>query len=300
MSRTAQRRRRQDGRRTGEIRGALAAHGPALLRAGGAAAALALCAFLLLLGWGWAARSPRFTVQRIAFHGLQRASEAELLRLSGLSAGQRLLQLDLGAAARAMAGHPWVKEVRARRRFPSTVEVQVREHVPAAVLSMGDLYAVDAQGAPFKRLQPGDALDLPVITGVDRDLYLQDRERWEQRIRQALELSQQYQARFPGPLYRLSELRLSPLGLSLVDGPDGEEVHLGDPDSDLAEKLDRLQLVRRALAQRALVAETIRLDDRRRPARVAVRASPSSAPSWGPPSERSGAPRPSPEKGKAR
>lgn len=299
MSKTApRRRRRQDGRRTGEIRDALAAHRPALLRASGAAAALALCAFFVFLGWSWASRSPRLTVQRIAFRGLQRASEAELLRLSGLAAGQNLLQADLGAATRAMAGHAWVKQVQARRRFPSTVEVQVREHVPVAVLSMGDLYAVDAEGAPFKRLQPGDAVDLPLITGVDRDQYLQDRERWEKRVRQALDLSQLYQARFPGPLYRLSELRLSPLGLSVVDGPDGEEVHLGD--SDFAEKLDRLQLVRRALAQRALVAEAIRLDDRRRPVRVAVRASQSSAASWGTSSERSVAPRPSPEKAKAR
>src|SRR2546423_1098690 len=81
------------------------------------------------------------------------------------------------------------------------------------------------------------AVDLPLITGVDRDQYLQDRARWEARIRQALELAPLYQARFPGPAYRLSELRLSPLGLSLVDGPDGEEVHLGE--NDFAEKLDR-------------------------------------------------------------
>ncbi|HEY8207362.1 MAG TPA: FtsQ-type POTRA domain-containing protein [Myxococcaceae bacterium] len=291
MSRTTHRRRRQDERRTGEIRGSL-------LKAGAAMAALALGAFLLFEGWGWARRSPRFAVQQVTFRGLQRASDAELLKLSGLAAGQNLFSLDLAAATRAMAAHPWVKEVEARRRFPSTVEVQVREHVPAAVLSMGDLYAVDADGAPFKRLQAGDAVDLPLISGVDRDRYLQDRARWEARIRQALELSQLYQARFPGPAYRLSELRISPLGLSVVDGPDGEEVHLGF--DDFAEKLDRLQLVRRALAQRALVAEAIRLDDRRRPGRVAVRASSSSATSWGTATERSGAPRPSPETGRAR
>jgi cell division protein FtsQ len=185
-------------------------------------------------------------------------------------------------------------------------------------------------------------VDLPLITGVDRDSYLQDRPRWEKRLRQALELSQQYQARFPGPAYRLAEVRLSPMGLSLVDGPNGEEIHFGEPPSGaaagalvsapggapggasgggegsaggeaggvagsapeatgFAEELDRLQLVRRALAQRALVAEVIRLDDRKRPGRVAVRASPSSsAQGWGAPSERSAASRPSPEKGRAR
>ncbi|HVE83452.1 MAG TPA: FtsQ-type POTRA domain-containing protein [Myxococcales bacterium] len=300
MSRSVKRRRRQDaGGRSGGIREALAAHRPALLRAGGAVAAVAACALLGVSGWRWAEASPRFTAQRISFRGLHRAPEAELLKLSGLSLGQNLLHMDLGAATRQMAAHPWVKQVTARRRFPSAVEVEVTEHVPVAALSMGDLYAVDAEGAPFKRLQPGDAVDLPLLTGVDREQYLQDRARWERRLQQALELLQLYQARFPGPGYRLSEVRLSPLGLSVVDGPDGEEVHFGD--LDFAEKLDRLQLVRRALAQRALVAEVIRLDDRRRPSRVAVRAAASSsAPGWGPPSERSAAPRPSPEKGKAR
>src|SRR6185295_10659001 len=128
--------------------------------------------------------------------------------------------------------------------------------------------------------------------------YLQDRARWEARIRQALELMALYQARFPGPAYRLSEVHLSPFGASVIDGPDGEEVHLGD--LDFAEKLERLAVVRRALAQRSLVAEVIRLDDRKRPARVAVRASTPSATSWGTATERSGAPRPTPEKGKAR
>lgn len=299
MSKSHKKRRRQDGgRRTGEIRDAVAAHRPALLRAFGAAAAVTACALAAWGGWRWAVESPRFAVKRISVRGLQRAQEAELLRLSGLQAGQNLLALDLGAAVRAMSGHPWVREVRAARRFPSGIEVRVQEHVPAAVLSMGDLYLVDERGQPFKRAQPGDAVDLPLLTGVEKDQYLQDRPRWERRLQQALELAQLYQARFPGPLYRLAEVRLSPLGLTVVDGPDGEEVHLGD--SEFAEKLDRLQLVRRALAQRALVAEVIRLDDRKRPFRVAVRASPSSAQSWGLATERGQASRPSPERGKAR
>jgi cell division protein FtsQ len=143
MSRTTKRRRQQDGRRTGEIREALAAHGPALLRTCGAVAAMAACALLAFWGWGWAVQSPRFAIRSISVRGLHRATEAELLRLSGLAPGQNLLQADLGAATRLMASHPWVREVTARRRFPDAVEVEVREHVPSAVLSMGDLYAVD-------------------------------------------------------------------------------------------------------------------------------------------------------------
>src|SRR5262245_50319481 len=112
MSRSGKRRRRQDaGRRSGDIRDALAAHRPALLRAAGAAAAVAACALFGCYGWRWAEASPRFAAQRISFRGLHRASEAELLKLSGLSPGQNLVQMDLGAATRQMAAHPWVKAV---------------------------------------------------------------------------------------------------------------------------------------------------------------------------------------------
>ena len=35
-----------------------------------------------------------------------------------------------------------------------------------ALVSLGDLYVVDAEGAPFKRCSREDAVDLPLVTGV--------------------------------------------------------------------------------------------------------------------------------------
>jgi cell division protein FtsQ len=145
---------------------------------------------------------------------------------------------------------------------------------------------VDQAGQPFKRVQARDALDLPLVSGVDRDAYLSDRPAWEGRIPQALEVAAQYQSRFPGPSVRLSEVRLSAQGLSLFAGPHAEEIHLGE--GPVADQLDRLKTVRRALQDRALVAEVIRLDNRVRPGWVAVKALSISAP----PSERSGGARP--------
>jgi cell division protein FtsQ len=255
-----------------------------------ALAATGLCAIGFHFAWQVASKSPQLQIRKASFRGLKRASEQELLKLAGLAAGQNLLALDLKAAERAMAAHPWINGVIAKRTFPDALEFEVTERTAQAVLSMGDLYAVDAQGVPFKKVQAQDELDLPLITGVDREGYLQDRPRWEQRIRTALQVAALYQQRFPGPALRLSELHLSPLGLGLVVGPNGEQVQLGD--SDFAEKLDRLQLVRRALASRSLVAEVIRLDDRKRPSRVAVRSTPNSAEGWAALTERSAAPRP--------
>lgn len=281
-----QRRRADRGRRAEAIRDPLTAGRGPVARLGGALAAALLCALAAGGLWRWAQRTQTFAVQRVLFQGTSRAPEAELLRLSGLSAGQNLWSLDLAAVERALLAHPWVHSAVVRRRLPRALVVTVVEHVPAGLLAMGDLYVVDLEGQPFKRVQAQDALDLPLLSGVDRDQYLADRPGWERRIRQALETAAEYQARFPGPAVRLSEVRLTAQGLSLFAGPHAEEIRLGDGPA--AEPLERLKVIRRGLQDRALVAEVIRLDDRVRPGRAAVKALSISAPR----SERSGAARP--------
>ena len=67
------------------------------------------------------------------------------------------------AAERAMAQHPWVRSVEIRRRFPHGVNVLVSEHEPAAMVSFGDLYVVDLEGEPFKKLQSQDGVDVPLL-----------------------------------------------------------------------------------------------------------------------------------------
>jgi cell division protein FtsQ len=273
-------RRRQDTAQQKEaVKGAVRTHGPGLLKA------IVLTGLTVALVWGgvelrrWALSSPTFLLKETTFSGLQRARPAELLKLSGLTVGQNLWTLDVGALERTMSAHPWVRTVEVRRHFPSSVSVEVTEHVPAALAVLGDLYLVNEEGEPFKRLQPGDALDLPLVTGVEREGYLGDEGRTRERIRQALAVAEAYEATQPARRERLSEVRVSPGGMVLVTA-DGLEVRLGEGETDA--KLERLARVRGELRARGLSAQVIHLDNRARPGWVAVKLS-------SPVSERSGA-----------
>jgi len=143
---------------------------------------------------------------------------------------------------------------------------------------LGELYVLDEEGEPFKRVTPGDGLDLPLVTGVDREGYVADPAAARERFRTALAVARAYAEQSPGKAERLSEVRLVARDVTLV-AASGQEVRLGEGDSEV--KLQRLARVRRELGARGLAAEIIHLDNRARPGWVAVKLSNSA-------SERSG------------
>jgi cell division protein FtsQ len=252
------------------VKGAVRTHGPSVLKG------LLAAALTAGLVWGgielraWALASPRFQLQDVNFTGLTRASRAELVKLSGLAMGQNLFALDVPLLEKAMLQHPWVRSVEVTRHFPAGVSVEVVEHSPEALVVLGDLYVLDGEGEPFKRVTPGDGLDLPLVTGVVRDDYVKDPAAVRERLKAALEVARSYSAMKIGRHERLSEVRLDGASLALVT-VGGQEVLLGEGDTEA--KLSKLTRVRRELSAKGLAADVIHLDNRARPGWVAVKLS---------------------------
>lgn len=248
--------------RTARLPGVAWTLGPRLLLAIAALGALGVAGVRFD---AWARESPRFVLRSVQLVGAQRATEAELLALAGVQLGSNLWTLDASEVARAMAGHPWVSSVEVRRALPDTLQIRIEEHVPAALAVMGDLYIVDAEGVPFKKVSGADGLDLPLITGVSREDAARAPEETAGRFRTALGLIATWAQTIERP--GLSEVHLEEGGFRVIDA-EGEEVALasGPPDEALA----RLVRVRAELRQRGLTATTIHLENRVRPTWVAV------------------------------
>ena len=215
-------------------------------------AAAALSAALSLgawQAWRWAAASDIFAIREIRFTGLVRAREAELLRRSGLKPGENLFRADLARAARAMQADPWVSSARLERRLPGEVLVRIAEHRPAALVQLGGLYVLDDEGRLFKRAAAEDALDLPILTGLSREAWVERKQELQLRLFAALHLLDTWQAS-GFPIAAVSEVRLG--------------------SSDIALKLRRLAQVRGVLARRGERAARIDLDNPARPDQAAA------------------------------
>jgi cell division protein FtsQ len=209
-------------------------------------------------------------IRELSFDGLARATAEELVELSPVQPGDHLLFSDPEAVEAALRRHPWIASVEVSRRLPPALSVTVVERRAAALVALGDLYLVDDRGQVFKRAVPGDGLDLPVITGIGRDGWVERRGEVEPLIAGALALAARWAERGLDRRARISEIHIDPdYGTTLWAGDEGLEIRLGQ--GDLPEKLSRLERVLAAVEAEGQRAEVLHLDNRRRPDWVAVR-----------------------------
>jgi cell division protein FtsQ len=231
------------------------------------AAAVAAAA---LVAWRFGLQGELLRIREIRFEGLSRAAPEELLEISPVQRGDHLLLCDTDLVAASLRRHPWVAAAEVRRELPGALSVRIVERRAAALVDLGGLYLVDEKGEVFKRAVPGDGLDLPVVTGISREAWVERRAEVEPLLSAALALLARWAERGLDRRAPVSEIHIDPdYGTTLWAGDDGLEVRLGQ--GELREKLERLERVLSALAADGQRAEVLHLDNRRRPDWVAVR-----------------------------
>ncbi len=139
---------------------------------------------LFLMGWD------RLNIDRIEIMcskpGLRTAAAGWLER----NAYGNLLVFDIHRLRKAMEGHSWIKSVQVRKHFPSTIHVEIRERIPAAILGLETLSLIDEQGVELApALQRAD-WSLPLFIdetkfSIDRDEKLALAWRFMDEIRPA-------------------------------------------------------------------------------------------------------------------
>lgn len=237
---------------------------------------LALTALGLGIGFGayWVAiylrTASALEIRCIEVNGTSRLGLEELKRTAGLTEGQNIFAVELDRAEKRLRAHAWVRTAQVQRVVPDRIVVEIEEHRPAALVSLDGLYLVDEQGEVFKRLQPGEQADLPVITGISRAAFTEAPERARTQMRAALQAIDQVSETACLKRRELAEVHLDELlGTSLVLDPGALQVRLGPDQLD-----DRLGLLCRLfdeLDRRGLKARSVLLDRSDRPHWVTVR-----------------------------
>lgn len=180
-----------------------------------------------LLGTGtwlthqWLIKSPVFRLTEIRIIGFGITTERMILDLAQLRQGGGLFGFDVQAAEARIGAHPWIEDVAVKRQWPSTVTITVKEQQPFALVNIEEgqekrLHYLNRRGRVFARVEQGQELDYPVITGA---LWHQD-----------LETDALVQGSLADLAFRL--LLLSARGNAVLPVQTISEVHL-DPEQGL-------------------------------------------------------------------
>ena len=214
--------------------------------------------------------SPSFAITEIAVDGEGRLSEDAVRELAGLSLGQNVFEVAPEEARAALREHPWIADAEVTRRLPGTYAITITERVAAAMLVLDAPYLVADDGAVFKRWAEGDPVDLPVITGIERDRFVTDRAFRTQVLVEVVGLFAEWRGAGLWRREPIAEVHVErDDALTLFLGEDATEVRLGH--GPFRAKLDRLRSVLDELQSREADAAYVYLDNVRRPDRVIVR-----------------------------
>ena len=117
-------------------------------------ALIGLCVLAAVGGTAWAGyrfvtTSPRFAITAIEVNGNQVVSDDQLRSAVPARLGDNVFSIDLDEVVREVHGNPWIASANAHRVLPHTLVIDVREHVAAALVQLGSMYLVDADGHPF-------------------------------------------------------------------------------------------------------------------------------------------------------
>lgn len=216
------------------------------------------------LGYRFVTTSERFAITSIEVHGASHLTQDEIKAALPVHVGDNVFATNLGTVANALRDRPWIAAAEAHRVLPHTLVVEVKEHVAAAVVELGDLYLVDAQGRPFKRadVAAGEGAGLPIITGIDRVTYSVDPEGTAALVTGALDALTTWRAAGERPA--IGELHLdSHHGLTLHTYERATAIELGPIGPELATRMQTFDAAWAELtdAERA-TARAIHLDAR--------------------------------------
>jgi cell division protein FtsQ len=224
--------------------------------------------------WGmlhYTRTSPRFSVRTIDVHGTSRRSPEDIARRAGIAIGQNVFVADLEAARAGILDDPWIEQASLRRKLPSGIAVEVVEREAFALVAIdSDLYLATRQGEPFKKPEPGDPFDLPVVTGVRADDVIKDRVGAIASIRRALDLVTDFEHVGPAKSFPVQEVHIEDDGgLVLAVGKEAIRLHMGK--GPYRQGLDQANRVLGELGNRRASASVVFLDNDAHPERVVVR-----------------------------
>jgi cell division septal protein FtsQ len=144
-----------------------------------AAAAVGVVSALLIYAYGFLLNAPVLRMERTVVEGCEKVAADEIRKLAGILPAQSLLAMNTAGVEKRILANPWIEDASVSAEWPDRVVIRVRERKAVALIRReSTLFFLDRDGNVFKRLEPEEKAEMPILTGFydrgleDRDLIL--------------------------------------------------------------------------------------------------------------------------------
>ncbi|MFP4453012.1 MAG: cell division protein FtsQ/DivIB [Desulfobacterales bacterium] len=230
-----------------------------------AAAAIAVMSLVFVFGYDWVTQCDFLSAQTIEIKGIKQLERKQVLEAAKISEGVNILSVNLSTARRRMLSLAWAAETEIRREFPDKFMIRIREHEPVAVIELGKIFLVNAEGEIFREADRQQFPELPLIAGAEYEDWVADNDRNTKVCESVMfviaRARQDSSVLTSGNIEKIMVDR--ELGLTLITGEyPAEKIHLGFGEYE--SKYQRLSKIISFLNQRGADVEFKEIDLRYR------------------------------------
>jgi len=83
-----------------------------------------------------------------------------------------ILLLDIGRLQDALTDHRWIKKVRVKKIFPSSLRIEIEERIPEALVKKENFYLIDRDNVELEKVDPQSKPELPLL--IDKNYFRQN------------------------------------------------------------------------------------------------------------------------------
>ncbi len=171
-----------------------------------------ICSLIIYGSFSWANYRNSFITQNIRISGEKILTLKDYYQILNPLNELSIHEIRLDDVRLVLEANPFVKAARVSRQFPNTLQVEIVERNPIAMLNMDPILLIDNEAVvlPDNNNYSQEA-QIPVMSGFNpaRELYPPGQESFSVKVKEAISILKQLNIEYPGLYENLSEITLS-------------------------------------------------------------------------------------------
>ena len=130
-------------------------------------AVVLIMSFGFIFGYDLLTQCEYFKIRNLNIEGNRMLTREQVAELAKINENINIFSVNLSITRKKLLANPWIAAAEVIREIPDRITLKIKEHKPVGIIDLGKKYIINVEGEVFKELKATDAVNLPVIKGLE-------------------------------------------------------------------------------------------------------------------------------------